>query len=845
MVNIQALSAKKSILFLAVAAATSMLPFGSIALAQTEQTEDALEFELIEVTGTRIKRTEIEGSSPLVVLNRQYIEESGATTLNQLFKNVIYNTAGVIDESFTQETTPGAAAIDLRNLGINRTLVLLNGRRVPVSPFSNDGSSFVDINLIPLGAVERIEILKDGASAIYGSDAIAGVVNIILKKDFDGAEIAVYGGATDKGDGAEGQLTAIGGKTTDQGNVTFALDLFDRNAIMARDRDISKSANRGYDNRSRAGDPGTIIRLSENGPLFIPDPRCPASSLDPTGRFCLYDFATWNTLIPETRRIGLVASGDYEINPGLIAFFGANYTHSQSERDLAPTAPNEEFFISPDNPNNPFPGEPILSIYRLGELGARTDEVKTDAWNLVGGLKGSISTWNWELGVGGGKVDSKVRGINGYATQEAAQAAIDSGALNPFGPSPNFDPASIQYETQRDGESSLFFADLKATGQIIQMEHGALSAAVGAEYRSEDFSDEFDPITASGEVMGTGGTSGDGDRRVGALYAEFSIPAAKDLEINLAGRYDDYSDFGGTFNPKLGLRWKPLGNLLVRGSAGTGFKAPSLPELYSGESVLFANVIDPTTGQVRSNIRAVNSGNPDLEAEDSTNYDLGLIWDINNAWNFGVDYWRIDVDNVVSNNAQYYVDNEAQYPDNVIRNAAGNIVEVINPFRNIAKINTSGVDLSTNYRWTTQSAGDFGLNLVATYLGSYDEQQTPESSSEDRAGEDGRPRWRGQAILNWNMDDYRAAFIVNYVGGYERVTETTQSYRVGSWTTLDANFDWTLSSLKGGTLGLGVNNLLDREPPEEIYWSEGWPWYNRALHSARGRFLYARYKYTF
>ena len=842
MKNTRAFPANKSILCLAVVVSTSILPIGSIALAQTEET---VELEPLEVTGTRIKRTEIEGSSPLVVLDRKQIEQSGATTLNQLFKTVIYNAAGAIDESFTQEATPGAAAIDLRGLGINRTLVLLNGRRVPVSPFSKDGGSFVDINLIPLGAVERIEILKDGASAIYGSDAIAGVVNIILRKDFEGAEIAVYGGATDKGDGGEGQITAIGGKTTDKGNLTFVLDIFDRNAVMARDRDITKSANRSFDDRSTAGAPGTIIRPAQDDAL-LSDPRCPASSLNPKkGPFCLYDFATWNTLIPETQRIGLVASGDYEINPGLIAFFGANYTYNQSERDLAPSAPNDVFAISPDNPNNPFPGESILLIYRPVELGARTDEVKTDAWNLVGGLKGTIATWNWELGVGGGKIDSQVRGVSGYATQEAVQSAIDSGALNPFGSSPNFDPSSIRYETQRDGESNLFFADFKATGQILQMRHGALSAAVGAEYRSEDFSDQFDPITASGEVLGTGGTSGDGDRQVGALYAEFSIPAAKNFEVNLAGRYDDYSDFGGTFNPKLGLRWKPLGNLLLRSSAGTGFKAPSLPELYSGETLLFENVIDPTTGRARSNIRTITSGNPELDPEESTNYDLGLVWDINNAWSFGVDYWRIDVDNVVSNNAQYYVDNEAQFPDNVIRNNAGQIVEVLNPFRNIAERKTSGIDFSTNYRWNTTNAGGFGLNLVVTYLDTFEEKDTPEAQSRSKAGKDSHPRWRSQATLNWKKADYQAALIVNYISGYDRVTETTQPYGVGSWTTVDTQFDWNLSKIKGGTIGFGITNLFDEDPPEEFYWGEGWPWFNRALYSARGRFLYARYKYAF
>ncbi len=809
------------------------------------QPEETVMLEKLEVTGSRIKRSDIEGASPVVVLDEDYIKRSGASTLSGLVKDVIYNTAGVLDESFTQGTAPGAAAIDLRGLGVNRTLVLVNGRRVPLFPFAQDGSaSFVDINLIPLGAVARVEILKDGASAIYGSDAIAGVVNIVLRQDYDGAEFSLQLGTADEGGGDEVHLNAIGGLSSDKGNVTFVFDYFDRSAVWADDRDISKTANRGWDNRSNAGDPGTVIRPAQDlGPS--PDPSCPAGSVNQEkGPFCQYDFAPWNTLIPSTRRLGLVASGDYELTEDLVVFFGANYTNSKSDRDLAPPAPNDVFVVAPDNPNNIFPGEPVLSIYRPTEMGPRTDDYETNAWNLVGGLKGYVGSWDWELGVGGGKINTETKGTNGYTTQDAAQAAIDSGSLNPFGPSPGFNPDSIARDTRRDGESSLFFTDLKATGDIAEMRHGVLSTAIGAEYRYEDFSDQWDPTTESGDVLGVGGTSGKGDRNSWALYAELNIPVLSTLEIDIAARYDAYSDFGGTFNPKLGLRWQPISNLLVRGSAGTGFKSPSLPELHSGEIRLFDAVIDPVTGEAVT-VDTLTIGNPDLDAEESRNYGLGLVWDINRAWDFGVDYWRIKVDNAVSNDAQFYVNNESLFPESVIRGPGGEIEEVRNPFRNIAEQRVWGIDFSTNATWSISGAGDFGLNIVASYLGSFEEKKVPGADSVERAGNDGRPRWRGQASLTWDKADYRAAVILNYVGGYDRVTETIESYKVDSWTTIDAQFDWTPSAIQGSTITLGINNLFDEKPPEETFWDEGWPWYNRALHSARGRFLYARYKHAF
>ena len=223
--------------------------------------EERLELDKFEVTGSHIKRTDFEGMSSVVVMDQAFIEKSGFTSLNQLFRDVIYNSTGVVDEQFTQGFTPGSASIDLRGVGVNRTLVLVNGRRTPLFPFGQEGgASFVDINLIPLGAVERVEILKDGASAIYGSDAIAGVVNIILRDDYDGVEASLQYGQASEGDGEEGWLNLTGGHTGEKGNVTFILDYLQRDTVWAKDRAITASANGPIDDRSSFGNPGTIIR---------------------------------------------------------------------------------------------------------------------------------------------------------------------------------------------------------------------------------------------------------------------------------------------------------------------------------------------------------------------------------------------------------------------------------------------------------------------------------------------------------------------------------------------------------------------------------------------------------
>ena len=411
-------------------------------LAPMGWAEDSL-IETVIVTGTRIQDAEPMG---VVILDRQAIDRSGATTITGLIRDLVYDAAGVVDEQFTQGFAPASAGIDLRGMGVNRTLVLLDGRRLPIFPFGQEGSqSFVDVNLIPLAAVDRIEVLKDGASAIYGADAVAGVVNIITRGSDANTRVAGRYSAASEGDGEEAYVSVSGGVAVGEAELGFALDYLHRDPIMARDRDIAASANGPIDDRSSAGNPGTFI--TSLGP--VPDAACPPERL--RGPFCTYDFAQDVTLVPQVERLGLSASWDQAITPKIGLFVRGMFTTSDSERDLA-AAPNA-YPVAAANPNNPF-GEPVLAIYRLLELGLRRDSFKTDAYNFVSGIAGSMGGWLWEVGAGISKVDTTINGFSGYAIGADVQAAIDSGTLNVFGASPGFDPPLLRMRRSARGSQS-------------------------------------------------------------------------------------------------------------------------------------------------------------------------------------------------------------------------------------------------------------------------------------------------------------------------------------------------------------------------------------------------------
>jgi outer membrane receptor protein involved in Fe transport len=803
--------------------------------------DDSIE-ELL-VTGSRIARNEVFETAPVAVYDRDDIAMSNATTLNEFLRDLSIVPAGTVDDTFTQGFAPASAGINLRGMGVSRTLVLLDGRRMSVFPFAQEGSeSFVDINLIPLGSIDRIEVLKDGASALYGADAVTGVVNIVTRRYEEGLNLSARYGQTGEGDGEEALASLNWGILGQRGRASLGLDVFDRSRVDASDRSLTASANGPIDDRSGAGSPGSVIRPAV-APFPVAEPRCPAENIVSIGgpaTLCSFDFAPFVTLIPETQRIGAHASGEFDLSPSVLAFARAVFSRSESERALAPAPISDLLFVDPTNPNNIYPGEPVLVIYRFVELGPRVDEFETNALNAIVGVSGEIGEWQWESAISASIIDSSVTGINGYATQADMQAAVDAGTLNPFGDSPSFDATSVSVTTRRDGEARLYGFDTRANGDLHAMTHGMLQAAVGIELRSEEFSDFFDPLTESGVVMGIGGTSGEGDRDVVASYGELLVPVLPGVELQVAARLDHYSDFGSTFNPKLGAAWRPSENLLVRANLGTGFKAPALHELYSRDIVSFSSIFDPVTASVEE-VQTTASGNADLDAEETRNYGLGVVWDANDTWQVGLDYWWIRNDNAVTSNAQYYVDNEALFPANIVRDGTGTIVEVFAPFRNVAEQKLQGFDLLARGSFDLGKLGDLAVTGVASRLDTFERRPAAGQPMEGLVGHDGIVEWRLRSTAEWSTDDISISLTGHFVDGYDRPAASDE---IGSWTRFDGRVAWSPSFLEGGELTGGVDNLLDREPPADPFF-EGWPFVNRALHDNRGRFAFLEYRHSF
>lgn len=825
----------------------STLTLICLALAGFGGTPNAMAEDLYEnvvVTGSRIEQAEPGG---VYVMDRHDIERSGARTLTDVVRDLVHASSGTVDERFTQGFAPASAGINLRGLGVNRTLVLLDGQRMPVFPFGQEGSeSFVDINLIPLAAIERIEVLKDGASAIYGSDAVAGVVNIITRDAAGAHEATFEHSTTSKSDGETTRVSASTGYIGDSAEFTFAVDYMNRTPIWARDRKAG-TANGPIDDRSNAGNPGTFI--TSVGPQ--PDANCPADRL--RGPFCTYDFAQDVTLVPGTERLGFFASWDQDLTDSTGAYASLLWSQSESSRDLA-GAPNA-YPVAAANPNNPF-GEDVLAIYRLLELGPRRDSFETEAYNFHAGVNGYIAEWHWDLRAGTSEVDTAIRGVNGYALASDVQAAIDAGTLNVFGDSPSFDPESVMFESRRTGISKLNSLSLSMRGTPFETSAGSAGMAFGMEYRREDFSDRLDPTSSSGAVVGVGGTSADGDRDVASAYAELGVPLTSAVTLQLAWRYDHYDDFGSSHSPKVGIEWRAGPDLSLHASYGTGFKAPALHELYAGDIFAFESVFDTTQcnaaraandaagvttycDSVRE-VMSTASGNPLLSAEESDHWVAGVEWNREKVY-VGAQYWVLTNDNAVTSSPQFYVDNEAAHAANVTRDGNGDLASVTSPFANVAAQELWGVDFDAGMTFATDGAGTFEPSMTVSYLGEFRQQPSPGEPTEDLAGKDGNVEWRLRAGLDWSMHTMSAGLGVSHIDSYER---RNPGVGVDSWTTVDLHVYWSPSALRGGRIGLAVEDLTDAHPPEDPFLS-GWPFFNRALHHMNGRTYALSYHHAF
>ncbi len=854
------------------ALAVSLLLHTTTSYAQTKP-DNSKDVERIQVTGSHIKRNDLEGPSPVTVITRDTIDKSGFDNLQQLLERMPVSGAGTFSTRGNSQdsTANGAAAVSLRGFGADATLVLINGRRVATSAFAEGiVNTFVDINSIPVAAIERIDILKDGASAIYGSDAVAGVVNVILRKDYVGTDMALgYGGTTGPAYD-ETTFSTVWGTGDEKSNATLIFDYFNNgqidNAELGRFGTANQVPYGGEDFRSSRGYPGRFIVDGK----VTRDPGCPADSI--AGQTCLYDYGPHSIAVPSAERAGAILNLRREVNDQLEMFAELAAQHNISTAGGAATPLDEGagLTVPGSHPNNPWKKDIQISRYRTVDAGNRRWDITSDTLRVLAGLRGNINHWEWEAAVQKGRSAAKQTGDKdqGWVRTDFLQQEINAGRYNPFGgvQNPQSVIDAITTSLVRRGESHLTSADAHISGELMQFGAGSIGLAAGVEYRKEDARDQPDDQFVRGLIFGTESVSAAAERSQKAAYVELSIPLAETLEMQVAGRYDHYSDFGGTTNPKVAFHFTPNEDLSFRASWSQGFRAPSLAQVGLGpsqESQFFIDtfrcpVSTPSNPACAStDYTIVFAGNPNLQPEESESWNVGAIWQATADLDFSVDIWSITQDNKIDEvpfGAVYLAECGNQNSTICVRRAPlpgqtlGELDRINNTFFNVSSQEASGVDLSVNYKMDLADMGLLKLNAEWTYLRNF------EKDNLEYTGEYKYPQYRWVTSADWAINDWGLAASLSYIGEFEDTpdidfdgsldfTENT-SRMVDAYYSLDTQVYYNLG--KDVKFTLGVSNLLDEEPPFAIGDGDGDLYgYVGSMYNPRGRYIYGKVNYRF
>jgi len=776
--------------------------------------------EKIEVTGSNIKRVDTETVAPVEIISRDQIERTGLATVAEVLRNIPANSGGSFGESFTNSFAPGAAGISLRGLGQKATLVLINGRRTAGYGFAqNLQDTFVDLNSIPSSAVERIEVLKDGASAVYGSDAIAGVVNVILRRDYVGAQVGGgIGNSEGKNDYRFNVVGGMGDLGKDRFNVFGSLDFYKRDLMLLSDTEYGKSR----DMRSHAGGRnyqsltggGTWRALTSTGGLssnfransdcdgmvltgaqavqmgLIAAPLGNAAWNNATNTFCAKDFNGQFTALPRTERIGFLGRATYNFSSTMTGyaelglsenktfqtfqspFFAGTTGLSQTAAGLRPFTYNITF--APGAAGNPFSGN-ARYVGVLNDMGTRDTDITSDTARILAGLNYSFGTWDFDSGIGYAKndVESKytnrlsiagVSSLFGVTTSPQPPVPVSSGsAYNLDHWTTNSAAARDQMRADfpRKSTSEMSFLDTKANTELGKLGGGPIGLALGVELRNEKLNDRPADIARAGGILGQGITATDGKRDSYAAYGELSLPVTSMIEGQLAARYDHYSDYGSSTTPKIGVKFKPTGSLLLRANWGKGFRAPTLPEISPSVATFFTSVTDPTTNQV-TQISGVFAGNPNLEPEKSESSTFGVVFEPTKEFNVGVNAYAIKWKNIVAAPSFQSIVNAGG--PNVIRDPSTNaIVTVLSGYTNLNETKTQGIDFDAKYSMNT-GFGKFTARTSVVYIDSYKENGVETVGT--NGGTNTMPRVRGNLALDWEKQPFTATLSMNYVHGY-------------------------------------------------------------------------------
>ncbi|EGR0695709.1 TonB-dependent receptor [Vibrio parahaemolyticus] len=854
---------------LALGTAAAVVPL--TAQAEEQQVE---KLQKMKVTGSRLTRASMEGSTPVAVIGRAEIERAGDVSIADVLRKSSFNSFGSYSES-SGSSWQSQATMSLRGLGSSRTLVLINGKRLPGSATMGGGAA--NINVIPSAIVERVEVMADGGSAVYGSDAVAGVVNIILKEEFDGINVSVGSGIPSQDGGDEGNVALVMGTSGEKGNIMFSFEHDSKDEIYQRDRDYLSSTNTGSANYFDMSGVSIFGRnVYHDGELKALKGYDTNASCDPSkgfvgltnypglGDICGYDYTSEAAQTASLERNTVFMNGNIFLSDDTT--FNAQMLLSRNESfgRFAPAAgsfnvdPNTsggaDFFA--ENGLDTTKG-PASVYYRFNNVGTRDTTVKDFQADFKAGLDGTLYTDSfgeviWEAGYHLNFSNSNEVGT-GYVFGSAASNLVESGQ---FVNGEFSADATNQLSAGTSRESQMEMHQFSGGLQFDLAEVGDITIPlyVGAEFTTYDYFDKYDPQSEAGNIIGSAGNSAGGDRETYAFYAESMIAFTDELEMNIAARYDHYSDFGDEISPKVSFRYQPLDNLMFRAGVGMGFRAPTLSDLYAADSYSsdFAKDYSYCSANgiayadcPETQYDVTRTANEDLEAETSVSFNFGVSYSPIDDLDVTVDYYNISIDDMITlNTLQSMIDEERSSGvsnPNIIRDANGRIIEATAGLQNLGTLDTSGIDLKVGYSY------DFDFATVRyDFMGSYVlDYSTPEyvgGPVNNQVGRNGLPEYRFNTAVGLNfLEDHDIYLSADHIA--DQAQDVDDNYNkighISSQTTWNIAYNYLAPW--DAKFTAGVRNLTDEDPAFE---SDGVT-YNSDLYSIQGRVYFLKYSQNF
>jgi len=876
-----------------------------LALSATaaQAADDAADVGEVVVTGSRIKRTDITGVGPATVVTEEAIARTGVANVETILQRLPASAgnAGGQTNAYWTGNGYGTAQVNLRGMGINRTLVLLNGRRVVYG--GTGANSAVDLNTIPAAIIGRIDVLKDGASAIYGADAVAGVVNIITRNDFEGVQVTGKYGVTDEGDGEEFTGDLLWGLRGERGGFTAAVNYQKTKPVNMADREPCGLGEVG----------GQLVCVGSastvGGRAVLPNGQQINFNQTPGGNgnfFEPYSAAKHNfnsnpflNAVSAIERISVGVFGDYDLTDEVELFGEFMFTNRQSDQ-IATPGTLRNLVIPANNRTNPTGQQITLIQRRLAEPGPRQFFQDTDTWRLVGGLRGKFAgDWTWEVAGNWGKtkgVDGSTNVANLQRVGETLAAclpgATGSAPCGDYLGAGDLTPQVLNYilATTRDtggNEQKSVTADI--TGTLFQLPAGPLAVAAGAVYREEIGYRNPDALTVLGVANTNQQSPIRGQVKTKEAYAELSAPLLADmpmiqrLELNGAARYSDYDLFGDNWTYKLGLDWTVIDGLRLRATYGTGFRIPSVPELFGGVAEGNLTTTDPcsrystsTNATLVANCRASGvpagyvqlgntvlttvGGNQDLQPEKSENLTLGVVYQPSYVPGLSVtvDYFDIKIDDAIRNipgstklsvcYASANLSHPFCAPTQFRRSAlTGEVNFLSSQPTNAGKEVMKGIDFGVRYAFDVRGLrADIDWNT--TYLGKY--EITPFLGADPiifdgriGGGNGGYPHWRSNAAFTLSDVNWNVTWSVQMIGKAKDFNAAPTALGSKAPTVFYHFAQASYRISEKASIAVGVDNVFDKDAPFIQSWTDANT--DTMTYDLLGRRGYVRLQYTF